>query len=63
MTAVREVILNALVHRDYSFHTEGMPIQLIMYIDRIEIKNSGVLYNCLRIDQLGKTQPDTKTPY
>ncbi len=26
MDAVREAILNALVHRDYSFHTEGMPI-------------------------------------
>lgn len=26
MDAVREAILNALVHRDYSIHTEGMPI-------------------------------------
>ena len=28
ITAVREAILNALVHRDYSIHTEGMPIRL-----------------------------------
>lgn len=62
ITAVREVILNALVHRDYSFHTEGMPIQLIMYSDRIEVKNPGGLYGRLRIDQLGKTQPDTRNP-
>ena len=31
VTAVREAIINALVHRDYSIHTEGMPIQIIMY--------------------------------
>lgn len=62
ITAVREVILNALVHRDYSFHTEGMPIQIIMYSDRIEVKNPGGLYGRLRIDQLGKTQPDTRNP-
>lgn len=62
MTAVREVILNALVHRDYSIHTEGMPIQLVMYSDRIEVKNPGGLYGRLKIDQLGKTQPDTRNP-
>lgn len=28
ITAVREAIINALVHRDYSIHTEGMPINL-----------------------------------
>ena len=62
ITAVREVILNALVHRDYSFHTEGMPIQLTVYNDRLEVKNPGGLYGRLRIDQLGKTQPDTRNP-
>lgn len=44
ITAVREAIINALVHRDYSIHTEGMPIQLIMFEDRIEIHNPGGLY-------------------
>ena len=62
ITAVREAIINALVHRDYSIHTEGMPIQLIMYEDRIEIKNPGGLYGRIRIDQLGKVQPDTRNP-
>lgn len=41
ITAVREAVLNALVHRDYSIHTEGMPIQLIMFEDRMEIRNPG----------------------
>ena len=60
ITAVREAIINALVHRDYSIHTEGMPIQLIMFEDRIEIHNPGGLYGRITIDQLGKIQPDTR---
>lgn len=62
IVAVREAILNALVHRDYSIHTEGMPIQLIMFEDRLEIRNPGGLYGRIRIDQLGKVQPDTRNP-
>lgn len=60
--AIREAILNALVHRDYSIHTEGMPIQLIMFEDRIEIRNPGGIYGRIKIDQLGKLQPDTRNP-
>lgn len=62
LTAVREVILNALVHRDYSIHTEGMPIQITMYDDILEVKNPGGLYGRLTVDQLGKVQPDTRNP-
>ena len=62
ITAIREAILNALVHRDYSIHTQGMPIQLIMYEDRIEIRNPGGIYGRIKIDQLGKVQPDTRNP-
>lgn len=61
-TAVREAIVNTLVHRDYSIHTEGMPIQIQMYEDRIEIHNPGGVYGRIRIDQLGKVQPDTRNP-
>lgn len=62
LTAVREAVLNALVHRDYSIHTEGMPIQLLLFEDRLEIKSPGGLYGRLRVDQLGKIQPDTRNP-
>ena len=62
LTAVREILLNALVHRDYSVHTEGMPIQIRMFQNRIEIQNPGGIYGRLRIDQLGKAQPDTRNP-
>ena len=30
ITAIREAVVNALVHRDYSIHTEGMPIQILL---------------------------------
>lgn len=62
MTAVREVILNALVHRDYSIHTEGMPIQLQIFSDRIVVTNPGGLYGRITVDQLGQIQPDTRNP-
>lgn len=60
--AVREAVLNALVHRDYSIHTEGMPIQLLVFKDRLEVRSPGGLYGRLRVDQLGKVQPDTRNP-
>lgn len=62
ITVVREAIINALVHRDYSIHTEGMPIQIIMYEDRMEIRNPGGIYGRIKVDQLGKMQPDTRNP-
>ena len=62
VNSVREAVLNALVHRDYSIHTEGMPIQLRIFADRLEITNPGGLYGRLSIDTLGKIQPDTRNP-
>ena len=62
ITAVREAIINALVHRDYSIHTEGMPVRIIMYEDRMEIRNPGGIYGRIKVDQLGKMQPDTRNP-
>lgn len=58
--AVREAILNALVHRDYSVHTENVPIRIEMFRDRMEITNSGGLYGRITIDALGKVQPETR---
>lgn len=63
LDALREAVLNALVHRDYSIHTENMPIQITMYANRVEIKNPGGLYGRLTIDQLGRAQPDTRNPF
>ena len=60
VTAVREAILNALVHRDYSVHTENVPIRVEMYRDRMEITNSGGLYGQISVDALGKVRPETR---
>jgi len=61
--AVREIILNALIHRDYSAHTDRSPIRLIMYEDRLELENPGGLYGRITIDDLGKASADTRNPY
>lgn len=62
LLAVREALVNALVHRDYSIHTEGMPIQILMFENRLEIRNPGGIYGRIKMDQLGKVQPDTRNP-
>ena len=62
VTAIREAVLNALIHRDYSRYTEGSPIQLYMFADRLEIHSPGSLYGRMTIEQLGKTQLDLRNP-
>ncbi|MBR5091374.1 MAG: putative DNA binding domain-containing protein [Ruminiclostridium sp.] len=61
--AVRELILNALVHRDYSIHTDSAPITIRIYSDRLEIENPGGLYGRMTLDQLGKVSADTRNPF
>ncbi len=62
LKAVREAVLNALIHRDYSIHTENIPISLILYRDRMEIINSGGIYGRISVNDLGKVRPDTRNP-
>lgn len=62
VTALREAVLNALIHRDYSCHTESMPIEILMFYNRIEIRSPGGLYGRVRLEQLGRMQPDTRNP-
>lgn len=61
--AIREIILNSLIHRDYSIHTENEPIRLTIFDDRIEISNPGGLYGRLSIDELGKVHSDIRNPF
>ena len=60
--AIREIIVNALIHRDYSRHTESAPIRILFYSDRLEIENPGGLYGRATIDTLGKSGTDTRNP-
>lgn len=50
--AIREAIINSLVHRDYSKNTESSYISIKMYNDRLEISNPGGLYGNLTIEEL-----------
>lgn len=61
--AVREIVLNALIHRDYSIHTDRLPVRLVMYDDRLELENPGGLYGRITVDDLGKVSVDTRNPY
>lgn len=60
MKAVREIILNALVHRDYSVYTEGMPIRIEMYKDRLEVSNPGGLYGITTVETLGQIKAEAR---
>lgn len=42
--AVREALINAFVHRDYSPDSLGLPILMDMYDDRLEITSPGGLF-------------------
>ncbi len=63
MVAVREIVLNALIHRDYSIHTDHSPIRVVLYQDRIEVENPGGLYGRITVDELGKMSADTRNPF
>lgn len=55
--AIQEAIVNAVAHRDYNT-TAG--VQVMVFIDRVEIWNSGSLPNQLSIDDLKR--PHTSYP-
>lgn len=60
--AIREVILNALIHRDYSHFTEGTPVQIDFFTDRMEVHSPGGLYGRMTVEDLGKSRPDLRNP-
>ncbi|MGQ0716105.1 MAG: ATP-binding protein [Pseudonocardiales bacterium] len=52
LEAVREAIVNAVLHRDYSNVTRGTQIQVELYPDRLVIRSPGSLYG-LVVEDLG----------
>lgn len=60
--AIREAVLNALIHRDYSHFTEGTPVQINFFTDRMEIHSPGGLYGRMTVEDLGKARPDLRNP-
>lgn len=54
LEALREALVNAVVHRDYSRYAVGTQVQVRLYPDRIEITNPGGLFGPVTVDHLGE---------
>ena len=50
LTILREAIINALIHADYS--QRGAPIRISFFDDRIEIENPGILLSGLTLEDM-----------
>jgi ATP-dependent DNA helicase RecG len=54
--AVREAIVNAVVHRDYSDYVRGSYIQVRLFADRLEVQSPGGLYGNVTEETLDEEQ-------
>ncbi len=52
--ALREAIVNALVHRDLSPGSRGTQVQIELYPDRLRVTNPGGLFGSIDINRLGE---------
>jgi ATP-dependent DNA helicase RecG len=53
-TALREAVVNALVHRDLSAPSCGSQVQIEMYPDRLVVRNPGGLFGPVTVESLGE---------
>ena len=51
--ALREILLNAVMHRDYSYY--GGHVAIVVFDDRIEIRSYGRLPSGVTVDQLSRS--------
>lgn len=61
-TAVREIIINALMHRDYGPYSNSTPVRLTLFSDRLECWNPGGVYGGQNINDIGYANMPTRNP-
>lgn len=54
--AIREALLNAVAHRDYSGYMKGSQVQVKLFADRLEVHSPGGLYGDVTIETLEERQ-------
>jgi ATP-dependent DNA helicase RecG len=54
--ALREAVVNAIAHRDYSQFVRGSYVQIRLFADRVEIQSPGGLYGNVTEDRLEEEQ-------
>ena len=59
LDAVREALLNALVHRDWTRATE---VEVVNYVDRLEITSPGDLQNSMTLEKMLAGQRSPRNP-
>jgi len=57
--AVREAVLNALVHRDW---TRPVEVEIVNYADRLEVTSPGALQNSMSIEKMLAGQRSARNP-
>lgn len=60
--AVREVIANSLMHRDYGPYSNGTPTRLMLFSDRLECWNPGGIFGGQSVEDLGHVNVQTRNP-
>ena len=63
LLACRELLLNCLVHRDYSDRSATIPISVTFYSNRLEFKNPGGLFAGTKIEDLGRNYCPVRNPF